>query len=183
MSDVTRRFAAWAVLAGAAGLGAAQAHDHGQMTPPPAKAGDQALPKDAKPGDMAGMNHSGHMGMAMPAADVALSPAEAAAVEALMRCRIAAEQCLSFALESLGSGDPSMKSCAQSTRETAILCDASVALVNARSKLARTQLALCRQACMQCQSECEAHAGHHWSCKASAQACAAAVAALNVILG
>lgn len=181
MSDVTRRFAAWAVLAGAAGLGAARAHDHGQTTPPPKT--DKTPPKDAKAGGMAGMDHSAHAGKGAPAADIALSPAEVAAVEALTRCKTAAEQCLSFAVESLGSGDPSMKSCAQSTRETAILCEASVALVNARSKLARTQLALCRQACMECQSECEAHAGHHWSCKASAQACAAAVAALNVILG
>lgn len=181
MPNVTRRFAAWAVLVGAAGLGAARAHDHDQMAVPKAKA--KMPPKGPSPPPMAGMDHSAHAGKGMPPADVALSPAEAAAVEALKRCGVAAEQCLSYAVESLGSGDPSMKACAQSTREVAILCDASIALVNARSKLARTQLALCRQACMQCQSECEAHAGHHWSCKASAEACAAAVAALNVVLG
>jgi hypothetical protein len=63
------------------------------------------------------------------------------------------------------------------------MCETTVDLIAMRSKLARTQMALCRQSCMECKSECEAHATHHWTCKASAEACDAAIDALNALLG
>jgi len=174
MTDFSRRALALAAFAGAASVGVAQAAE---------AAGKGKGAKDAKGGDMASMGHD-HMAMMNgPPIDVALSPAEASVVIALSQCGIAAQQCLSFSIEALAGGDASMKKCARSVRDVAILCEATKALINARSNLARTQMALCRQACIECKGECEEHAMHHATCRASAEACSAAINAMNVILG
>jgi hypothetical protein len=175
MVEASRRVALLAALAGAlaASAGAREAKKPAKPT-----AGSPVAP----PIDHAAMGHAAPAG-AVADNIVALTPAETAVVAALTRCRMAAEQASSFGIEALAAGDASMKVCTQATREVAVLCETTVSLVYLRSKLARTQMALCRQSCMEAKSECEVHAAHHWTCRAAAEACDAAIDAMNTILG
>jgi hypothetical protein len=171
MVEPSRRVALLAALAGALASGASAR-----------EAKKAAKPAASPPIDHAAMGHAA-AGRAVADNIVALTPAETAVVAALTRCRMAAEQASAFGIEALAAGDASMKACTQATREVAVLCETTVSLVYLRSKLARTQMALCRQSCMEAKSECEVHAAHHWTCRAAAEACDVAIDAMNTILG
>lgn len=127
--------------------------------------------------DMAGMDMH-HMG----GPDFVLTDAEQNAVRALSACDAAAGVCLSHCLQLMSSGDTSMAGCARTVRDVLSVCPTSQSLIESHSTLAGQQLVVCRAACQACLGECTPHAGHHKSCHDCAEACTAAIAAIDALL-
>lgn len=174
MSNANRR----AVLVGsafAAALGVREAS--AQIWPFGRRADPQPIPAQHNGHEM----HDMHAGIGAPA-DPALSEREMAVVHALMHCDMAGQACLTHCLALMAQGDTSVAECARNVRDTLAVCEATRTLLQNRSALAAAQLAVCRDSCTACRAACQPHLGHHEQCRACAQACTDAIAAIDALL-
>jgi Cys-rich four helix bundle protein (predicted Tat secretion target) len=171
MSKTNRRVVLWGSAAAALGAGEAAA----QIWPFRRRDEPQPIPAQHSGHD----THNMHEG---PAADPALSEQEMAAVHALMHCDMAGQACLTHCLALMAQGDASVAECARNVRDTLAVCEATRTLLQSRSSLAAAQLAVCRDACTACRAACQPHIGHHEQCRACAEACTNAIAAIDALL-
>ncbi|MCH9683589.1 MAG: Csp1 family four helix bundle copper storage protein [Deltaproteobacteria bacterium] len=131
------------------------------------------LPETPPKGDAkGGGEHAGHEGHG----DAAGAPANEAFAAASADCTEKGQACLQHCIALLSKGDTSMAECAAAVHEMLAICNGVSVLALANSKHLKAGAALCQAVCSDCEAACKPHVGHHATCKACADACAAMIA-------
>lgn len=105
--------------------------------------------------------------------------ATASLANALAACIEASNACLQHCLDVLATGDKSLGDCAKSVHQLLAICNATGVLVAGDAPLRARQVALCLEACAQCEKACEPHVAHHEVCRRCRDACRATIAAAS----
>jgi Cys-rich four helix bundle protein (predicted Tat secretion target) len=120
-------------------------------------------------------------GAAAPTPAAPSAPRFANLAQTTADCVRAGEACLEHCIRNLASGSTMMAECAKSVQQMIPICRALSSLSAMGSKHVHALARSCADACAECASACEPHAGHHAECKACLDACRNSEAAARAL--
>lgn len=100
---------------------------------------------------------------------------------ALGRCLAAAYACREHCQAMLEKGDTMMAACMRTVSDMIPLCEATQKLAASKSRHLKRAVAVCLDACIECEAECKKHASMSDVCKTCLDACTACIAACKKV--